>query len=513
MDQKEKWGLFWCRLLYPVIFEEEEKVTEYMKSLSIREILFPDGKAKKPSLATLWRKLKAYKEGSIEGLQRKARQDRGKIRIVDQAILEKAIEIKKDLPTRSHLTINTFLEKYCGKTIPKSTLYRHFKEAGATRKKLGIDKTKVRCRWTRDHSNSLWTGDFQHGPCVLENGQAYRTYLTAFIDVHSRFIVDARYYLRQNTPILIDTLIRAWSIHGIPRSLYVDNAKVYYADQLEAACYSLEIKLLHRPPREPETGGIIEKFFQTAQGQFESEVRAGEVLTLESLNRSFSAWLNVAYHETIHSETLQSPKERYEQGMVAKREVDVQAALRFFMKKAERKVHSDFSDVSLEGRYYKVDSRLRGDKVIVRWDEFSDLSTVLLYSLQDQYLGKGILYDREKEEQSYNPIKIEKPKHDYLALLIEKHEKTLAKQSQGIDYTYSCSSRAWPFLSFATTLARLLGRKGGASAFTTKEYESLKQIYERFPNLSENILTQAVENAEIKDIVNITYQLQSLIQA
>ncbi len=513
MEAKEKWGLFWCRLLYPVIFEEEEKVTEYLKSLTRRETVFPDGKMKKPSLSTLWRKLKAYKESSLEGLQRKAREDRGKIRVVSPEIMEKAIEIKKDLPTRSHQTVNEFLEKYCGKTIAKSTLYRHLKEAGATRKKLGVGKEKVRCRWTREHSNSLWTGDFQHGPCVLENGQAYRTYLTAFIDVHSRFIVDARYYLRQNTPILIDTLVRAWSIHGIPRSLYVDNAKVYYADQLEAACFSLDIKLLHRPPREPQTGGIIEKFFQTAQGRFESEVRAGEVLTLDSLNRAFSAWLNIAYHENIHSETQQTPRERYAKGMLAKREIDVQSAIRFFMKKAERKVHSDFSDISLEGRYYKVDSKLRGDKVIVRWDEFSDLSTVLLYSLQDQYLGKGTLYDREKQEQSYNPVKSEKPKHDYLSLLIEKHEKTLAKQTQGIDYTYSCSSRTWPFLSFVTTFARLLGRKGGLSSFSTKECESLKQIYERFPNLSENLLTQAFEKADIKDIVNIIYQLQMLIQA
>ena len=50
-----------------------------------------------------------------------------------------------------------------------------------------------------------------------------QTHLSAFIDCHSRFILDARYYLRESLDILIDTLLRAWSLHGASNELYLDN--------------------------------------------------------------------------------------------------------------------------------------------------------------------------------------------------------------------------------------------------------------------------------------------------
>lgn len=511
-ELKQKWALFWNRLFYPMIFDEldGEKLTHYIETLSTTEIIFPNGERKKPSKATLWRKLAAYRQGGLHALERKPRSDQGKSRTVALEVIDKAVEIKRELPTRSAVTINRFLEKYYGKKLPKTTLYRHLRQAGATKIKLGLSTSKVRCRWTREHSNSLWVGDFQDGPMVLIDGRACRTYLSAFIDCHSRYVVDARYYLRENTAILIDTLLRAWQIHGKSRALYADNAKVYYSDALESACCALSIRLLHRPPREPETGGIIEKFFQTTQSRFESEVRALKIMNLDSLNRAFSAWLEVDYHQTVHSQTGQSPQERYQKDLPVVEQVDLNAAIRFFMLKVERKVHRDFSDVSVNGRFYNVDPRLRGDKVIVRYDPFGDLRQVLIYSLKEQYLGIANHYHREKQQQ-VQPIKQSgQVRHDYLALLIEEHERKLNLQSQGIDFTTAVKVRQWPFLGFVATLSQLMGRKGGASAFNASEYEALTNIYNRTANLTELMLIDAFEKAEVKDIINIAYQLQQL---
>jgi hypothetical protein len=99
---------------------------------------------------------------------------------------------------------------------------------------LGVTRQKIRCRWTRDFSNALWLGDFQDGPYVLHDAHVVETHLSGFIDCHSRFVVDARYYLRENLDILIDGLLRAWSLHGASRELYLDNAKIYPAVLLRA---------------------------------------------------------------------------------------------------------------------------------------------------------------------------------------------------------------------------------------------------------------------------------------
>jgi len=165
----EKWSLFWCNLLHPVIFGqiEEEQINQYLKKLVQQELLFPDGKRKSPSLSTLRRKLNLYSHGGFRGLARKIRSDRGKIRSVDQEVLDKAVELKKEQPFRSDNTINRILEAQYQKTIATSTLYRHLRKAGATRLKLGVTGKKVRKRFTRDHTHDLWVGDFEEGPYVF----------------------------------------------------------------------------------------------------------------------------------------------------------------------------------------------------------------------------------------------------------------------------------------------------------------------------------------------------------
>src|SRR5690606_19120234 len=143
-----------------------------------------------------------------------------------------------------------------------------------------------------------------------------------WVDCHSRYIVEARYYVRGNLDVLIDSLLRAWSQHGASSQLYVDNAKIYHAKALQLACATLHIRLLHRPPRDPAAGGLIERFFQTLQGQLEAEVQATSLLTLDELNQVLQAWLRTDYHQRVHSEIRQRPQTRYEEGMATRRHVD-----------------------------------------------------------------------------------------------------------------------------------------------------------------------------------------------
>jgi hypothetical protein len=91
-------------------------------------------------------------------------------------VLEKAIELKKEQPYRSPSIINRFLHEMYGITVPRATLYRHLKAAGATRIKLGISRKKIRKRWSREHTHDLWVGDFEEGPYVAEKNDVVPTY-------------------------------------------------------------------------------------------------------------------------------------------------------------------------------------------------------------------------------------------------------------------------------------------------------------------------------------------------
>ena len=509
----EKWSLFWCNLLHPVIFGqiEERQINSYLKKLAHEEALFPDGKKKKPSLSTLRRKLNLYRHGGFRGMARKVRSDKGKIRSVDQEVLDKAVELKKEQPFRSDDTINRILEAQYQTTIAPSTLYRHLRKAGATRLKLGVTSKKVRKRFTRDHTHDLWVGDFEEGPYVLVNGEVLPTYLCLFIDCHSRYVVEGRYYLRQDLDILIDSLLRAWAVHGTSKELYVDNAKIYYAHALQSACYELNINLLHRPVKDPAAGGLVERVFQTIQVQFEAEVRAGEILALNALNRGFSAYLEMAYHTRIHSETGQAPKERYTLGLTALRHVDMQKVIEFFMRKVLRTVDKDFSDIQLNNTFYRVDPTLRGDRVQVRFDPFSDMKTVWIYTPDNQYRGQGALHNRDKGAEPSKCQPQGKPKNNYIDLLVQEHEKQLKARAKGIDYREILSTRQWPFIAFVQTVARLMGeQKKGLSAFNAEELEMLKKAYNRMPALNEVSVEQAWLQSPQKTIPHLICQLQNM---
>ena len=186
--------------------------------------------------------------------------------------------------------------------------------------------------------------------------------------------------------------------------------------------------------------------------------------------------------------------------------------LKYFLHKVRRTVHEDFSDVRLEGMFFQVDPRLRGDRVEVRYDPFSPPETVLLYSLDGEYLGTGKRHQREGVPAQPPKPQTSKPKHNYLELLIQKHEQTLRDRHGGIDYpaVLAAARRRWPFSEFVKQLAAYLGRKGGLAAFTTDELESLQRVYQRLTSLDTAMLREACERASGRTIPDVVFLLQQL---
>jgi len=513
-QNQEKWAVFWCDLLSPIIYEDvpPELTHAFLKETANQEIKFPDGVTRKPALTTLRRKLTRYQQGGFDALLRKSRSDRGKPRSVSSEVITTAVTFKKEQPFRSSDTINRMLQDMYGVKVSRSSLYRHLKNAGATRLKLGVLKTKVRKRWTRDYSNAMWVGDFAEGPYILEQNEVLPTQLSVFIDCHSRFDIFARYYLRQNLDVLIDSLIQGFSLYGLPEELYVDNAKVYHATAFRAACYRMDIRLRHRPKRDPAPGGIIERLIQTIQGQLETEVRSGKILTLADLNEALNAWREIVYRKHVHSETGEPPEERYQKGIKKIRHVDMNRVLESFLHSLTRTVHRTFSDVQLDKRFYLVDPKLRGDRVEVHFDPFGRLDQVRIHALTGEYLGTGILHQRDKDipfvpEQS--PVK---PQSQYIDLLKRQHRQELAKQTGSIDYRKTSKTRTWPFHEFAKTVADLLGRKAGLAGLLADELEMLKKTYNQSKYINRKMVTQAFENAPQPIIPYIVRELKLLIK-
>ena len=519
---EERWAVFWCNLLSPLIYGEVLKgqTNQFLKSLCSKEIHFPDGKFKKPSLSTLRRKYNLYCRNGLSELKRKHRSDAGKKRGSREFLINRAIELKKEQPSRSADTINYILMQEYKEEIPASTLYRHLRNAGATRLKLGYSKLKVRKRWTKAHPNDMWVGDFEEGPYVVYGQKTRHTHLSAFIDVHSRYIVFGRYYYSQDMNVLTDTLVNGWLLHGLPKALYLDNAKVYSSDTLKRSCFINKIKLLHRKVGDPASGGIIERFFKTVQDQFESEVRAGNILTLEELNLSFSSWLCNRYHKRVHSSTHQTPEQMYNREGFMKREIDLCKAYQSFSSSQIRKVNKDFADIRINNCFYRVDKRLRGDKVKVLYNFGINKNTVVIYSLHGKYLCNGTLHNREHGE-AVPEFSEQKKTNTVIAQLVSDHKLNLGRTKQILDYQNLSKEKKpcglptdwqWQFAAFVQKFADLLGRKGGYSSFTAGELEKLKKTYGISTKLDVEVLQNAFAKVNTSDFGIIIKSLRKQLR-
>ena len=142
------------------------------------------------------------------------------------------------------------------------------------------------------------------------------------------------------------------------------------------------------------------------------------------------------------------------------------------MRQKTRTVHRDFSDVSLEGSFYRVDRQYRGDRVIVRYDPFSVRDKVLIYSQADQFLGTAERYQRDISDD-FQPHSLPKPKYNYFELIVEQHDRALDAQAKGIDFTQLTHQR-WPFSLLCANRGPITGQQWGNFRLQHRATRNLK---------------------------------------
>jgi putative transposase len=117
--------------------------------------------------------------------------------------------------------------------------------------------------------------------------------------------------------------------------------------------------------------GKIERFFKTVCDQFLVEIDDG--VELSELNRLFSAWLEVVYHRRTHTETGQTPIERFDAAGAPK--LPTPALLREAFLWSQERTVTKTASVSLHSNQYSVDAALVGRKVELVFDPF-DLTRI-----------------------------------------------------------------------------------------------------------------------------------------
>lgn len=405
----------------------------------------PGSTRNRVSVTTLRRYLQTYQQAGFEGLRPGPRADTGQLKALSPEILEKAIALREEQPARTTAMVVELLKRDPQLSLAKPpnvhTLTTHLRQRGKTRRLL-TKAPQTYKRFERDEVNALWQGDAMVGPWLPDPeipGRKKRAHLFGFIDDHSRLVPYAEWFWEEALPRLERVLKVAILRRGVPGAIYVDNGKVYVAQQFAAACATLGIQAIHATPYRPEGKGKIERWWSTLQTQFLPEVEVSQIATLEELNQSFWAWLECVYHRQVHSETQQTPLERYRAGLAGVRQADPEQLRKAFLWREKRKVRRDAS-LSLQGTTYQVDPAYAGRTLELRFDPF-DLHQVELY-LEGRALGTATVTTQGRQRHlavealALTPPAPPKPKSslDYLAALRAEYQVLLQKEAGTLSF-------------------------------------------------------------------------------
>lgn len=448
VERNTEIALFRYGLIAPLLYDPlaAGELEPALRAIAAKSYTIPYSTRTRVGVSTLRRYLKQYNQGGFEALRPHERKDKCAPRVFALEVLEKAVALREEQPARTTPMIVQLLlrnpELKLSQPLNPHTLATHLRQLGKTRRLLRA-QTRAFTRFERSRPNELWQGDGMDGPWLPDPvtvGKKRKAYLFCFLDDYSRLVPYAEFFWDEALPRLERVLKVAMLRRGIPQAIYVDNAKVYAANQFATACASLGIQRIHSQPYCPEGRGKQERFFETVRLQFMPEVAVSSVATLAELNQSFWAWLELIYHQAIHSETGQTPLERYQQGLKDVRPADHETLVQAFRWRETRKVRKD-GRIELQGNAYQVDPAFIGRTLELRFDPF-DLSSLELW-FEGRCLGnaKVSVQNRQRHLQveklatDLPPAPQEAAAVDYLALLRQEFDELQRKAAGPLQFT------------------------------------------------------------------------------
>ena len=329
------------------------------------------------------------------------------------------------------------------RNISPSTLYYHLKEAGYNFKNRDKEKPqRMYRRFQAEYPNQLWQGDARHGiplPNPDNPKKNKMTYLFAWMDDFSRKIMYAKYYWDEKLPRMEDCFRHAVLRWGLPEKVYCDNGRVYVSNHFLLLVTDLEIKKIHHPAYAAWCKGKIESVMKLLK-KFQSEAVLADFKTIEELNSTLTAWLDVEYDNKIHSSTGEPPNNRWRNNLNAhppRRIKDIDLFNSLFFWRTEKNVNK-FGKIQFNKNSYPIHTLSVGETVELRYDPF-DLSEVQVFKDNTFYckLRASSLVRKTVPgipEEKKKPT-ISKETVDYFKNIREKASELKRKEAESIRYS------------------------------------------------------------------------------
>lgn len=393
---------------------------------------------------TLRRYLAQYRRDGFSGLKPKGKGERRSDEAIPVNILEQAILLRRQVPTRSIAQIIQILE-WEGLVEPgqikRSTLQEKLAERGysARHMRMYADTGTAARRYQKKYRNQLWHSDIKYGPYlpIGKDGKKKQVYLVSFVDDATRYILHGQFYPTLDQVIVEDAFRQAILKYGVPEKVYFDNGSQYRTKWMKRACAKMGIRLLFAKPYSPEATGKSERFNRVVDS-FLAEAVLEKPQTLDKLNQLFEVWLEECYQNKAHSglEGNISPQTAYRSDRKALKFLDPETIASAFLHCEERKVDKA-GCISFAGKKYEVGLTFIGCKVDVIYDPADISELTIEYEGHKPFKAKELVIGERSAPRPKLPEHLQKAPADSSRLLnaaARKNQERKETQIPAVSY-------------------------------------------------------------------------------
>ncbi len=232
-----------------------------------------------------------------------------------------------------------------------------------------------------EYVNALWHLDFHHGSLrvLLPSGQWAYPILLGILDDRSRLCCHAQWYLAEGAEELCHGLSQAFQKRQLPRAILFDNGSAMLAAETQQGLTRLSILSENTLPYSPYQNGKQEAFWGQIEGRLLPMLEGVPDLTLEQLNPSTLAWIEMEYNRKVHSQIAQTPLHRFLNDKDVGRDCPSSQQLQLaFTTELTRTQRRSDGTLSLQGIRFEIPSRYgHMEKLCVRFAAW-DLANVYL---------------------------------------------------------------------------------------------------------------------------------------
>lgn len=329
----------------------------------------------------------------VAALRRRVRSDAGQGKALSPQLLRALEQQYGRYPSWTYqlhadnLTALAEMRPELGPPVCYSTVLRTMKErgwikkpalprnpsAGQIRAYERREKREVRSYEAR-YVGQLTHLDFHEGrrSVIVPDGSWHTAHLLGILDDCSRLCLHAQWYLAEDTEHLVHGHDQALQKRGLPRELMSDNGAAMVSEEFQNGLARLGVVWSPTLTASPYQNGKQEHWFTQIETRLMPMLKYVEPLTLEALNLSTQAWVEMEYNRGFHSEIAMTPLERFLQGPSLWRPCPEPEALRVaFSVQARRKQRRSDGTLSIQAVRFEIPSRYRNfEHVVVRWQRW-----------------------------------------------------------------------------------------------------------------------------------------------